>query len=256
MGVLAASVPRDVDEAVAGGGGPGAADGKLPPHVMVYFAMALALFADDDYEEVMTRLTETLGGWGCWDRGGRYRLRAGSPRPGSGWGTSRSRNCLTGSAVPVAEELTRGAFLGAWRLMAIDGFEWDLPDTTANVRGVRVFGVGWTAGRRSPRPGSSTISECASHAMVDAEIGPIAARAGEQTLARPLYSGLDEDWLLIADRNFCNYQDCKTAATSGARLLWRVKADLRLPVLGPPARRVLPVGAGQPRRSRTRPATG
>lgn len=37
--------------------------GKLPPHVMVYFAMALALFA----EEVAARLTETLKSWGCWD---------------------------------------------------------------------------------------------------------------------------------------------------------------------------------------------
>jgi hypothetical protein len=36
-------------------------------------------------------------------------------------------------AVPVAEELTRGAFLGPWRLMAIGGFEWDAPATEANI---------------------------------------------------------------------------------------------------------------------------
>jgi len=30
--------------------------------------MALALFADDDYEEVAARLTQTLGSWGCWER--------------------------------------------------------------------------------------------------------------------------------------------------------------------------------------------
>jgi len=35
--------------------------------------------------------------------------------------------------VPVAEELTRGAWLGPWRLMAIDGFDWDLPDTAENA---------------------------------------------------------------------------------------------------------------------------
>jgi len=34
------------------GSRPGGRDGKLPPHVMVYFAMAMALFADEDYEEV------------------------------------------------------------------------------------------------------------------------------------------------------------------------------------------------------------
>lgn len=29
--------------------------------------------------------------------------------------------------------LTRGAFLAGWRLMSIDGFEWDAPDTPANA---------------------------------------------------------------------------------------------------------------------------
>ena len=70
LGVLASSVPRDaVDEAVtAAGRAAKRPDGKLPPHVMVYFAMALALFAGEDYEEVAARLTETLASWGCWDQ--------------------------------------------------------------------------------------------------------------------------------------------------------------------------------------------
>ena len=55
--------------------------------------------------------------------------------------------------------------------------------------------------------------------------------AGEQSLARKLYPRLEEDWLLIADRNFFNWADWCTAADSGAQLLWRVKADLTLPVL-------------------------
>ena len=77
-----------------------------------------------------------------------------------------------------------------------------------------------------------TISECGSHAVVDAEIGGIAGKgSGEQPLARRLYGRLEEDWLLIADRNFYNWQDWRAAAASGAALLWRVKADLALPVL-------------------------
>jgi len=31
---------------------------------MVYFAMAMALFADGDYEEVAARLAGALGSWG------------------------------------------------------------------------------------------------------------------------------------------------------------------------------------------------
>src|SRR6476646_5558133 len=71
LGVLASAVPRDaVDDAVeVTGKGARRAGGKLPPHVMVYFVMALALFADDDYEEVIARLAGTLQGWGCWDDG-------------------------------------------------------------------------------------------------------------------------------------------------------------------------------------------
>jgi len=32
-------------------------------------------------------------------------------------------------AVPVADLDTTGAFLGPWRLMSVDGMEWDVPDT-------------------------------------------------------------------------------------------------------------------------------
>jgi Insertion element 4 transposase N-terminal len=69
LGVLASSVPRDAVDAAVAAAGKGAkrADGKLPPHVVAYLVMALALFAGEDYEEVAARLTETLVSWGCWD---------------------------------------------------------------------------------------------------------------------------------------------------------------------------------------------
>ena len=69
LGVLASWVPRDaVDEAVeVTGKAVRRKGGKLPPHVMVYFTMALALLAEEDYEEVWARLAETLADWGCWE---------------------------------------------------------------------------------------------------------------------------------------------------------------------------------------------
>jgi hypothetical protein len=92
-------------------------------------------------------------------------------------------------------------------------------------------GLMWTL-RRFSKVRVVTISECASHAVVDAEMGAIAGKgSGEQTLARRLYARLEPDWLLIADRNFYNWAHWRTAADSGAQLLWRVKADLRLPAL-------------------------
>jgi hypothetical protein len=187
LGVLAASVPRDaVDDAVAAAGRQARrSDGKLPPHVMAYFAMAMALFADDDYEEVAARLSGTLGSWGCWD-----------PR-------------------------------------------WDAPDTAENAAAFGYAGTGDGGRAAFPKARVVTVSECASHAVVDAEIGGVAGKgAGEQSLARPMYGRLEEDWLLLADRNFHNWADWCLAADSGAALLWRVKSDLRLPVL-----QILPDGS-------------
>jgi DDE family transposase len=139
-------------------------------------------------------------------------------------------------AVPVAEELTAGAFLGPWRLMAIDGLEWDVPDTPENAAAFGFSGsvAGAGSGERAafPRVRAVSISECASHAVADVAMGAVAGKGtGEQSLARRLYKRLEEDWLLIADRNFFNWADWCTAADSGAALLWRVKADLRLPAL-------------------------
>ena len=86
LGVLASSVPRDVidDVVVACGRQAKRSDGKLPPHVMVYFAMAMALFAEGDYEEVAARLAGGLGSWGCWDaRWGAPDLRRDHPGAGT-----------------------------------------------------------------------------------------------------------------------------------------------------------------------------
>ena len=232
LGVLASSVPRDVvDDAVAAAGkGARRAGGKLPPHVMVYFVMALALFADDDYEEVAARLAEALRGWGAgeqvWD-----------PTPG---GITQARQRLgpepmaevfSQVAVPVADLDTAGAFLGPWRLMSVDGMEWDVPDTAANRA---FFGVRGGGDRAAfPKARVVTISECGSHAPVLAAVGPASGGkgSGEQAMARRLYPDLEQDWLLIAGRGFYCRADWRTAAGTGAALLWRAPGDARLPVL-------------------------
>ncbi len=226
--MLASAVPRDaVDEAIeATGKAAKRAGGKLPPHVMVYFAMALALFADDDYEEVAARLAD----WDCWDEAWEVPTSGGLTQARQRLGHEPLAELFSQVAVPVAEELTRGAFLGPWRLMAIDGFEWDAPATEPNIA---AFGFAGTSGddpgkAAFPKARVVTISECASHAVADARIGGMAGKgAGEQSLARPMLRQLAEDWLLIADRNFYNWDDWCTAADTGAALLWRVKSDLQ-----------------------------
>ena len=236
LGVLASAVPRDaVDDAIeVMGKAAKRVGGKLPPHVMVYFAMALALFADEDYEEVAARLAGTLQDWDCWDEAWEVPTSGGLTQARQRLGCEPLAELFSQVAAPVAEELTRGAFLGPWRLMAIDGFEWDCPATEANIAAFGFAGTGADDPEKAafPKARVVTISECASHAMVDARIGGVAGKgAGEQALARPMLRQLEEDWLLIADRSFYNWDDWCTAADTGAALLWRAKADLRLPVL-------------------------
>jgi hypothetical protein len=230
LGVLAESVPREVvDEAVAVTGKEAQrSGGKLPPHVMVYFAMALALFADDDYEEVAVRLTETLEGWGCWDREWTAPTSGGITSARQRLGPQPMVEVFGRIAVPVAEELIRGAFLGPWRLMSIDGIEWDAPDTPENVA---AFGYPGSAENPSAfaKVRMVTVAECASHAVVAAVIG--ARWQAEQTLAASLYPHLGADWLLLADRGFYSFTAWNAARSGGTQLLWRVKADLRLPLV-------------------------
>jgi hypothetical protein len=207
LGVLASAVPRDaVDDAVeAAGRGAKRSGGKLPPHVMVYFAMAMALFGEDDYEEIITRLAGTLTAWGSWDDAWEVPTRGGITQARQRLGYEPLRELFAEVAVPVADADTEGAFLGPWRLMTIDGFEWDIPDSEENAA---EFGYAGTAadaegGAGYPKARVVTIGEGASHAAVAAAIGPVTSKgSGEQSLARTLYPRLEEDWLLIADRGF------------------------------------------------------
>jgi Insertion element 4 transposase N-terminal len=236
LGVLASAVPRDaVDDAVDSAGRQARRrDGKLPPHVMVYFTMAMALFADDDYEEIAARLAGALASWGCWDDSWSVPTSGGITQARQRLGFEPLAGLFAAVAQPVAGPLTRGAFLAGWRLMSIDGFEWDAPDTKENAA---AFGYAGKDPADPDRPALPkvrvvTVSECGSHAVVDAEIGGVSGKgAGEQSLARKLYRWLADDWLLIADRNFYNWQDWCAAADTGAALLWRVKADLSLPAI-------------------------
>ena len=236
LGVLASWIPADaVDDAIEVTGKKAQRrGGKLPPRVVAYLVMALALFADDDCEEVAARLAGTLADWGGWEESwDRVPTSGGIAQARQRLGSEPLRELFSQVAGPVATAETAGAFLGRWRLMSIDGMAWDVPDTTANAAA-----FGYPRAGKDGSPGAFpkaqvvTVSECASHAAVLAAIGPYASKgAGERALARRLYPKLDQDWLLIADRGFYDWRDWCTAAGTGAALLWRFKSDIRLPVL-------------------------
>jgi len=236
LGVLASWVPADaIDDAVeAAGKGLRRRGGKLPPRVVAYLVMALALFADEDYEEVAARLAGTFADWDGWEESwGRTPTSGGITQARQRLGPEPMKELFSQVARPVADMVTAGAFLGRWRLMSIDGMEWDVPGTPANAAFFGFTGTGKDGVPGAfPKARVVTVNECASHAAVLAAIGPAAAKgSGEQSLARELYPRLEPGWLLIADRVFYGWDSWCAAADTGAALLWRVRGDLRLPVL-------------------------
>lgn len=125
----------------------------------------------------------------------------------------------------------------------------DMPDTPENRE---VFHKP-EGGSRRPFPQSRTVGlvEIGSHAVVAAQIGTI--RTGERELAGALTGALTPDMLVVADRGFYSFDLWRAYHRTGAQLLWRMSAGVRLPVLA-----VLPDGSylseitNQARVSRTR----
>src|SRR5512142_2070527 len=241
LGVLVSQVPRDaVDDAVAACGvREKRSDGKLPAHVTAYLTLALTLFPDDDYTEVATRVTGSLDRFGCWDAAwsvpspsavtqARKRLgrKVFSELFENTCGPVAGRTGPTAAAVALGT--ARGSFLRSWRLLAIDGFEVDLPDSTENAA---EFGYAGSGENRSAFPKARVVAlaECGTHAFVAAESGSY--ETGEKTLAARLYPRLGDDELLTADRGFYSWTAWDSAQATGAALLWRAPTQLDLPVV-------------------------
>jgi Insertion element 4 transposase N-terminal/Transposase DDE domain len=241
LGVLISQVSREeVDAAVdVCGVRERRSDGKLPAHVTVYLTLALALFPEDDYTEVAARVTGSLDRFGCWDAAWTVptssAVSQARKRLGRGvFGEVFERCCgpVAGPAEPTAEMAAlgtaRGAFLRSWRLLAIDGFEVDVPDSKQNAA---EFGFAGSGGNRSAFPKARVValSECGTHAFLAAEIGSY--DTGEKTLAQGLYPRLRDDELLTADRGFYSWSAWDTASATGAALVWRAPTQLDLPIV-------------------------
>jgi hypothetical protein len=231
LGVLTRAFPPElVDEVVAECGRVEQRHRLLPARVVVYFVLAMCLFFGQGYEEVARLLTQGLVREGRWKRAwrvpstaaiGRARLRLG-PEPLM---ALFARVCR-----PVATAATVGAWYRRWRLVAVDGTTFDVPDTVANDV---FFGrPGSSRGQKQgafPQARVAAVVECGTHAVFAAAIGPLAEH--ETVLARRLFERLDAGMLMLADRGFVGFDLWRDAAATGADLLWRVKNSAVLPVV-------------------------
>jgi len=73
------------------------------------------------------------------------------------------------------------------------------------------------------------LVECGTHVVFDVATG--ALRTGEHALAREVFTSLRPGMLMLADRGFFGVDLWKTAAGTGAELLWRVRKDVVLPLI-------------------------
>lgn len=201
---------------------------SFPAVAVSYYCMALSLYPEAAYDEVFAVVAEGL----AWMQGStavptlaKSSISAARNKIGFAPLVSlHERAC-----VPLADVRRHPhAFYAGLRLVAIDGSNFDVPDEAANVAeygypGSRTGHAGY------PKAQCAVLVECATHAIIGANLGPY--RAAEWDVCEPLLSRLDSSMLCLADRGFSGYAHWKAASGTGAQLLWRCVSNRQLPVV-------------------------
>jgi hypothetical protein len=229
VGVLTRVFPAQlVDRVVAEAGRTEQRHRLLPARVVVYYVLAMALFADCSYEEVMRALVEGLAWASGWRQVWEVPAKGSIFKARSRLGREPLRLLFEAVAQPLADERTVGAFYRQWRLMSLDGTCLDVADTAANEQ---EFGRPGSSRREGggafPQLRLVALSETGTHAICAAAMGPLSR--GENALADELVPRLQPGMLCLADRGFHSFARFKAARQTGAQLLWRVRADMLLP---------------------------
>ena len=199
----------------------------LPARFVLYFVLALALFTDSSYREVMRKLVDGLhavvDGIAHWHTPSKGSISEARDR----LGPEPLQELFRTVARPLGQQGDRSVwYRGRWRVMAIDGLQLDVADSTANETAFGRPGHSRGEGSAYPQVRVVALAETGTHAFVALTIG--GCHQGEPTLARDLLPQLEPDMLCLADRNFFSYDLWRAVAERGAERLWRVKKNLRL----------------------------
>jgi len=141
----------------------------LPARMVVYYLLAMCLFADIAYLEVLRLLVEALRRPGrVVGASARLPVKSALIQARVRLGPEPLQVLFAQTAQPVATQATQGAWYRGWRLMAIDGTCLDVADTPANQvwfgrprssrgEGVGAFCkvrvVGWSSAAPTPSSG-------------------------------------------------------------------------------------------------------
>lgn len=230
IGVLTRVFPPElVDRVVAEAGRTEQRHRLLPARVVVYYVLALALFSQSSYEEVMRMLVDGLAWQDGWAQRWNVPTKAALFKARSRLGPEPLRALFEASAAPLAEPRTRGAWYRDWRLVSVDGTCVDVADTAANDTEFGRPGTGRGEGAGAfPQVRLVGLAECGTHALIDVALG--GCRTAEQRLAPPVIESLRPEMLCLADRGFYSFALWEKARSTGAELLWRTKSNHGLAV--------------------------
>jgi hypothetical protein len=197
----------------------------LPAHVVVYYVIALALYMQSSYREVLRCLLEGVQ----WLLNPTDRIKVTGKS-----GISQARTRLGAEPIkklhdqvvrPIAVEATKGAWYRAWLLVSLDGSTLDVADERANEE---AFGRPGASRGQSAYPQIRFVSlvENGTHVLFGTQVA--GRRTGELALAKGTLPWLKPGMLCLADRYFFGFEFWQQARATGADLLWRVKKNLQL----------------------------
>jgi hypothetical protein len=224
LGVIARAVPPERVRQILAETGK-ASERDLPARVMVYYAIALALYMGSGTREVLRCLLEGLRWlWGA--EAVKVAGKSGISQARSRLGEAPLRRLYEELVRPVATRASKGAWYRDWRLVSLDGSCLDVADTEANRA---AFGLPGASRGASAFPQLRFVAlvESGTHVLFGARLGSYAE--GETTLAEATLTTLRPGMLCLADRQFFGHALWLAATATGADLLWRGKHNLRLP---------------------------
>jgi hypothetical protein len=201
---------------------------SLPARLTVYFTLAMWLWREHGYEEVLRQLIDGLGWAGAVPDETDVAWSGSITKARARLGVEPLRLLFTKVAGPVATEQMPGCFWRGLRLTAIDGSAMDVPDSPANRAAFDGPGNDEQHGA-FPQVRLLVHAECGTKAVLNACFDGY--RIAEQTLAGRLFGSFGPGMLVLADRNFLSWKLWRAAAATGAQLVWRVRDSFTLPVV-------------------------
>lgn len=201
---------------------------SLPSRLTTYFTLAMWLWREHGYEEVLRQLVDGLGWAGAGPQEADVAWSGSITKARARLGAEPLRLLFSRVAGPVATPDLPGCFWRGLRLTVIDGSTLDVPDSPANRA---AFDGPTNADGPGAFPQVQLLvhAECGTKALLDACFDGY--RTAEQTLAGRLLHSFEPGMLVLADRNFLSWKLWRDAAATGAQLLWRVRDSFALPVL-------------------------